>query len=126
NDYLEVIGSEYGTGNFLFWVETVNDFGCHTSDTVAVAIVPDNGTAAGVHRLLFSIYPNPCREGFYLLTENHTVPDDLRLVNANGQVVMNGIPASYPFINMEGRGRGVYMLIMETEYGVLYRRLVKL
>jgi extracellular elastinolytic metalloproteinase len=75
-----------------------------------------------------SIYPNPTRGEFYLLTEKSYGDTKVSIKDLTGKVVKEAIvnfASKKAVVNIQGLAAGVYVITIDTEDGKITKKLIK-
>ncbi len=108
-----------GTEKIIFTAtDPQGDFG---SDTVAFTVNPSATISNEYHKALVSIYPNPANESVTITVEEEF---NLSIYTISGQKIMEKKINGKDLINVEGFNRGVYLLSLKNEKGMIIKKLI--
>lgn len=117
--YIDVDVTEGET--YFYWVKAVNSVGASNFSNVAEATLPKIITGIEESNTI-AIYPNPTRSKLY--TAGVSKPYTFRIVNTNGQSILNGT-ANEDGICLGNISSGLYTLEITTNNSLLFYRFVK-
>jgi len=78
-------------------------------------------------RVKISVYPNPTINEIFVNSQADLIIEKISVFNANAQLVMKHLPLSKSIVKVDisGLTAGTYVLVIETERGMAYRKMVK-
>lgn len=111
---------------FTYFSTDANDFGLLTPTYFCVDNITTAGEPSSVNPIALrpdvTVYPNPVQASLNLSTTAGLV-GNYRVVDQFGRIVHSG--AITPSIRLDGLNRGQYVLLLESEQGLLARRFLK-
>jgi hypothetical protein len=101
-----------------------SEFGCDSTITLALFATPGLGTADHQQGFTFNVYPNPTRETVTI--EASTLMNEIEFFDINGRRVLRLEPTATleERCNITGFAPGVYFVRVQTEKGVLTKKLI--
>jgi len=113
---LVIYTNEIGTGEHTIWVETINTESCTAADSMLLTVTSAPSGANGHQSGIYCVYPNPFRDGFFLEINPGERVEDLTLIGATGQIYLNEVPATFPYIGVPELPAGYYILTIRTAF----------
>ncbi len=111
---LSIITSELGVGEHDIWVEASNLENCKGVDSMLLTIHTNTDGTFTRNPAEVYIYPNPCKSGFYLKGVEDEQIENIALLGSTGQMMMNKIPSTFPYIDVSVLPDGLYILKVRT------------
>ena len=111
---LSIITNDLGIGEHIIWVEASNPENCKASDSILLTINANTGTYDGIIHEGQFIYPNPCRNGFYLSGYENEYIENIILHGISGQRVLNTLPSTFPYVDISHLPDGIYILKLQS------------
>ncbi len=115
-DYTPVINGDY------YVIVTLNTCSSPPSNTILV-------TKVGIEDLELNtatrIYPNPVSNELTIEPAVHSVQTTIAIVNASGQIVFKGSTNEKLQVQTSGFIPGIYLIILENEYAITYKKFIK-
>ena len=84
------------------------------------------GINASINSIIPTIYPNPFETGFYLKGCENEQIESIILIGSAGQVYMNDVPSSFPYIDAQDLPGGFYILKVQTRTRNLTFEIIKI
>jgi hypothetical protein len=113
-----IVPAQNGMYSAIVWVD-----GC-ASDTSGIILVELVGTADGPGDIEFTAWPNPAGDVLYVDVRGTT--GVMELYDAMGRRIREPMPIiGTGHLRMEGLGKGIYYLRLQTEEGIGAMRVVK-
>ena len=84
------------------------------------------GTNATINSVNPFIYPNPFETGFNLKGCEDELVENIILLGSSGQVYMNDIPSTFPYIDAQDLPSGFYILKIQTRTRNLTFQIIKI
>ncbi len=73
----------------------------------------------------YSIFPNPAENRIYISNTGHSQIQSIELMNTMGQVVFNRNFPSDNTIELDNLSKGMYLLQIATDQGILLKKIIK-
>ena len=122
---LTLIADNLGVGTYSIWVIANENQYCQAIDTMLLTIdtaIYANTTTALTEIL---IYPNPFKEGFYIMMNDDEKIEKLLLFSDNGTTYFNVEPSSFPYFDASFLKPGIYFLHISTDKRESTFKLIK-
>lgn len=125
-----VDSSNTGIGTKICWVEVTSMNFCKNRDTLNVTFIDCPGIEENKQNHGVIIYPNPNNGLLYLTTHSNTTIKSLMLIDISGnQIIKKKMtdtnPLSSPtLLNLSQFPAGIYFLKMETNHGLIVKKIV--
>ncbi len=118
--------TELGSGSHTIWLQ-IDDGPCSTIDTLNIQIIDDTGLDENRPKSMIRIYPNPSTALFQL--ESEIPVDGIKLYNSQGEELNQSLVHKRSdnqfMIILATQTRGMYFLLIKTDHGNIYRKLIK-
>ncbi len=119
----------YGSPSFLVSVKTPGGFGIEPIDSLQILFDAQQSCSLSAvgefNETPWKIYPNPAGDFLYIESMN-TGSASYRLLNLEGQCLISGsLTSSSKTIDMSHLAKGVYLLEIESERGLLTRKVAR-
>ena len=125
-DKYTIIASELGVGVHPIWVTLSNEASCNSSGTMMLTIDKlDNMNVLDSNTDIL-LYPNPTRIGFTLILRQGETINELSILGTNGVIYSHTSMPRDPYFDVSFLSSGVYFLMIKTNLGNTYLRLLKL
>jgi len=117
---IQIIGDNYGTGNFPIWVNVVNGV-CESSDTITLTIVDGSGTSE-INNQIISISPIPCHDVLNInFTNTPSSKHKIFIFDLNGQLLHSSfLKNKKTILDVENLKTGHYILLIENNQSNIY------
>lgn len=115
-DYTATINGDYYT------IVTLNGCSSLPSNTILVTKV---GIEVIEKNKATRIYPNPVSNELNIELITHSIQTNIVMVNASGQIVFKGTLTDKMRVETSGFTPGVYLIILENEKGLNYKKFIK-
>lgn len=119
NAELIVDGNEVGLGKHLFWVKTINEFGCHVTDSITIEVSYVLGIENINKKEDPKIFPNPFKDRIKI--HNNTRlrgKTEIKIINIQGKLVfkntLKSLERDETFI-LPDMPKGVYFLLIHNQ-----------
>ncbi|MFA5328337.1 MAG: T9SS type A sorting domain-containing protein, partial [Prolixibacteraceae bacterium] len=124
-DQQNIVAKNLGIGIFNIWAIATNNENCFAKDSMLLTIDFSDIIDARNQFPKAYIFPNPIKNGFYLMLEENEIIEYISLYGINGRLYLNGKPSSFPYFDTSGLSSGTYVLKLKTNRQNVVFQLVK-
>jgi hypothetical protein len=112
----------------LYWLVVTDRLSCPVDTAYYNAVLYTSISDIGISDL--KVYPNPARDVFNIVFSSNNIQNlDVRVINVVGEVItseeLQQFVGDYTNqINLEKNAKGIYFLEIETEEGIINKKLI--
>lgn len=122
----EIVGADYGIGDYQIFVVAENKFGCSNADSLLISIQAGSASKMLSSDNNFTILPNPVTEKFTLyLNDNSLQPEYMKLYDVNGRLIRSYFYSEMGQYDVSQISAGVYIILVKQSGYVYSLKLVK-
>lgn len=119
---IEISGSDIGEGAHSIWVTAIDEFSCHSSDTITLTVTPTTAIES-LYSVNVEVYPNPASDIIHIKCDNLC---KVQLLDLKGNVLITKqIKDKQLTFNLSKFSSGTYIIKLKAGNKILSKKIIK-